>query len=62
MHEAWKQRVDSSKKKEAVWTLGSDPVNSYVYKIEFDKIIRQVVWHAKGDYFATMAHNVQSTS
>jgi ribosome biogenesis protein ERB1 len=21
-----------------------------------------VVWHAKGDYFATMAHNVQSTS
>ena len=62
MHEAWKGKLDSAKKKEAIWTMGSDAKNSYAFKIEFDKIIKQVVWHAKGDYFSTMAHNVQSTS
>jgi len=25
-------------------------------------VIKRVVWHAKGDFFATMADNVQSTS
>jgi len=62
MQEAWKTKADSSKKKEAVWTLGSDHVNSYAFKIEFDKIIKSVTWHLKGDYFSTMAHNIQSTS
>jgi len=27
-------------------------------KITFEKIIKSVVWHSKGDYFATMAHNI----
>lgn len=25
-------------------------------------IIKQVVWHSKGDYFSTMAHNIQTSS
>ena len=31
-------------------------------KMTFPNIIKQVVWHQKGDYFATMAHNVQSST
>jgi hypothetical protein len=31
-------------------------------KIEFKHLIAKVVWHSKGDYFATMAHNVQTSS
>jgi ribosome biogenesis protein ERB1 len=30
-------------------------------KISFQNIIKSVVWHQKGDYFATMAHNIQSS-
>jgi hypothetical protein len=31
-------------------------------KIVFKHMISKVVWHTKGDYFATMAHNVQTSS
>ena len=31
-------------------------------KITFPHIIKSVVWHSKGDYFATMAHNIQSST
>jgi hypothetical protein len=27
-------------------------------KIAFENIIKAIVWHSKGDYFATMANNV----
>ena len=27
-------------------------------KIEFKHVISKITWHSKGDYFATMAHNI----
>ena len=30
--------------------------------IVFKNVISRISWHAKGDYLATMAHNIQSTS
>lgn len=33
-----------------------------IASITFKTIISRLAWHSKGDYLATMAHNIQQTS
>ena len=56
--------VKASDKKENLckWHFPDDGYGRKMLRIEFDRCISRVVWHAKGDYFATMANNVQNTS
>lgn len=59
--------VAEGKKPISVWNF-TDPSNEdYRTKdlrveLEFEHIIKWVRWHAKGDYFATLADNIQTSS
>ncbi len=44
------------------WTFSADSYGRKQIKLVFQHIIKTVVWHSKGDYFATMAQNVQSST
>lgn len=55
-------KANDNKEKFCKWRFPDDGYGRKMLKIEFGRCISQVVWHAKGDYFATMANNVQSTS
>ena len=44
------------------WAFQADVYGRKQIKITFQHIIKTVVWHSKGDYFATMAQNVQSST
>jgi ribosome biogenesis protein ERB1 len=45
------------------WTFCKEPRKDQVYvTMVFKQIISRLVWHPRGDYFATMAHNFQSTA
>lgn len=41
------------KEKYVKWSFKQDMI-----QITFKHIIAKIVWHTKGDYFATMAHNI----
>ena len=45
------------------WTFCKEPRKDQIYvTMVFKQIISRLVWHPRGDYFATMAHNFQSTA
>lgn len=61
----YKQEVLLNEKKEQFqsWTFPeNDGYGRKMIKITYPHIIKLVVWHSKGDYFATMAHNLQSST
>lgn len=57
--ESYKVDVAASRDKEKVvkWTF-----NEKMVTIEFNEVISKLAWHSKGDFFSTMAHNVQATT
>jgi hypothetical protein len=52
--------AQSNEKKEQYckWSFKEDYRGIQHIKITFNHIIKSVVWHSKGDYFSTMAHNI----
>ena len=47
------------KEKFVAWKFEKDGcLNKSMIRMEFGKIMSKVVWHSKGDYFATLANNV----
>jgi ribosome biogenesis protein ERB1 len=45
------------------WTFAKDmKKDEILVTLTFSKVISRLTWHPKGDYFATLAHNFQSTS
>jgi len=40
------------------WEFLNDERGVKMIRITFQNIIKSVIWHSKGDYFATMAHNI----
>jgi len=45
------------------WIFEDDPcLGNRMIRMDFGKVISKVVWHSKGDYFATMANNIQTSS
>jgi hypothetical protein len=51
-------KANDQKENYAAWKFQNDSYGTKMIKIEFKHIISKVVWHTKGDYFATLAHNV----
>lgn len=60
----YKIEVAANDKKEQFlkWGFTEDYRGAKMIKITFTNVIRSIVWHSKGDYFATMAHNIQSSN
>jgi ribosome biogenesis protein ERB1 len=54
--------VNDKKEQFLKWQFKEDSRGMKMIQIKFDKVIRSVVWHSKGDYFSTMAHNIQSSN
>ena len=54
--------ANDQKEKYCKWRFDKDSYGKKLLKISFGRCISKVVWHVKGDYFATLANNVQSTS
>jgi len=50
------------KEKFVKWTFENDSHGNKSIRMKFTHIMSQVAWHSKGDYFSTMAHNVQTSS
>ena len=56
-------QASDQKEKYVKWRFGNDDcMNAKMIKMDFGKIISRLVWHSKGDYFATMATNIQTSS
>ncbi len=55
--------MTSNEKKEMFlkWEFPTDSRGQEMIKLTFNHIMKTVVWHAKGDYFATMIYNLQSS-
>lgn len=52
--------IPANKKPLSKWTFPeSDEMR---IELEFEHIMKRVVWHTKGDYFATLADNIQTSS
>jgi ribosome biogenesis protein ERB1 len=56
--------TSSNKKPMCKWEFTEESNKDYAekdlrVKLEFQHIIKRVDWHSKGDYFATLADNVQ---
>ena len=47
-----------NKEKFVKWTFAKDYQGNMFIKMKFEHIISKLVWHSKGDYFSTMAHNI----
>ena len=66
--ETWKAQYEldakasEDKEKFVKWKFENDSYGKMMIRMEFGKIISKVVWHSKGDYFSTMAHNIQTAS
>lgn len=54
--------ANDQKENYAAWKFENDDYGNKMIKIEFKHVIAKVIWHSKGDYFATMAHNIQTSS
>ena len=51
------------KEKFVKWRFEDDDcLNARMIKMDFGKIMSKVVWHSKGDYFATLALQLINTS
>ena len=56
-------KASDQKEKFVKWKFENDGcLGSRMIKMDFGKIISRIVWHSKGDYFATMANNIQTSS
>lgn len=56
-------KASDQKEKYVKWKFENDGcIGSRMIKMDFTKIISRIVWHSKGDYFATMANNIQTSS
>jgi ribosome biogenesis protein ERB1 len=54
--------ANDKKEQYCKWEWSKDYRGEPMVTLTLKNIISKLVWHAKGDYFATMAHNVQQTS
>ena len=55
-------KASDTKEKFVQWTFEDDYLGIKSIKMKFKNIISKMVWHSKGDYFATMMHNIQTSS
>lgn len=56
-------KASTEKEKYVKWRFENDNcLSNTMIKMDFGKIISKVVWHSKGDYFSTLAHNIQTSS
>ena len=62
LRQAKKEYVEDSKANVCKWIFKNDHRGEPMITMEFKNVISKLVWHVKGDYFASMAHNVQMTS
>jgi len=59
---AKKEYVEDTKSNICKWNFKNDHRGELMITMDFKNIISKLVWHVKGDYFASMAHNVQQTA
>jgi|TARA_B110000285_G_C15057926_1_gene580670 ribosome biogenesis protein ERB1 len=56
-------KASDQKEKYVKWKFETDNcLGLKMIKMDFKHIISRICWHSKGDYFATMAHNIQTSS
>ena len=56
-------KANDQKEKFVKWKFENDGcLGMKMIKMDFNKVISKIVWHSKGDYFATMANNIQTSS
>ena len=56
-------KASDQKEKYVKWRFENDScTKAKMLKMDFGKILSRLVWHSKGDYFATMANNIQTSS
>jgi len=60
----YKQEVLLNEKKEMFlkWEYLQDERDVKMLRIKFTHVIKSVKWHSKGDYLASMAYNIQSST
>jgi ribosome biogenesis protein ERB1 len=56
------KKANDKKEQFCSWNFTEDYRGEPMISLHLKNVISKVVWHPKGDYFATMAHNVQMTS
>lgn len=56
------KKANDKKEQFCAWNFTEDYRGEPMISLHLKNVISKVVWHPKGDYFATMAHNVQMTS
>ena len=44
------------------WEYLQDERDVKMLRIKFTHVIKSVKWHSKGDYLASMAYNIQSST
>lgn len=57
-------KANDQKEKFVQWQFVEDGLlpGTKAIKMKFQYVISKIVWHSKGDYFATMANNIQTSS
>jgi hypothetical protein len=57
------RKASDQKEKYVKWKFEEDSCLGFkMIKMDFGKIMSRICWHSKGDYFATLAHNIQTSS
>ena len=57
------KKASDQKEKFVKWEfLNDDCKGALMIKMKFHHVISKIAWHSKGDYFSTMAHNIQTSS
>jgi hypothetical protein len=57
------KKASELKEKFVKWTYEDDScLGKRLVKMDFSRVISKLVWHSKGDYLATMANNIQTSS
>lgn len=44
------------------WEFENDFRGVEMIRIKFNQLLKSITWHSKGDYFATMINNLQSSN
>ena len=52
----------AKEKRHTEWEFKTEPKSQIVLSITHKNIVSRLSWHPKGDYLATMQHNIQSTA
>lgn len=56
-------KANDQKEKFVKWQFEDDScLKNRMIVMKFQHCISKLVWHSKGDYFATMANNIQTSS